>query len=904
MPEQALRKRSNTKTNEASLKLARRYSRRGVHPYDEVTWVTTDAIIPGKDKPAFELNGVEFPDFYSPNAINIIASKYFKGRNERQERSLRQLIDRVVQTFRRWGEEQGYFKTKAESQIFADELTAIVLHQRAWFNSPVWFNVGLKPEPQCSACFIVSIEDSMVSILDWIRTEGLIFQSGSGSGINLSPLRGEGESLSLGGTSSGPISFMKAADAVAGSIKSGGTTRRAAKMVILNADHPDVVSFIRVKAEEENKIRAFIEAGHDLTDMNHPLWQNIFFQNANNSVRLPDEFMEAVIRDGDWQTRFRKTGEIAETYRARDLAQEIARAAWECGDPGVQFDTMIQRWHTCPRSGPINATNPCAEYLFLDNTSCNLGSINLTKYLNPEQGTFDIDGFIHTIRVMFLAQDILIDRAGYPTPGIAETSRKFRTIGLGYANLGALLMTLGIPYDSDVGRAWAGAITALMTGEAYRSSALIAGELGSFAEFEKNREPALAVMAMHRDHLYQIDQALAPSKIFDAAVRAWDDVLTLAARHGLRNAQATVVAPTGTIGLAMDCDTTGVEPDFALVKFKQLVGGGFMTFVNSNVAAALRRLGYTPEQSQDVIDHLERTQSVEAAPHLKPEHLAVFDTAVTPAGGTRSIHWRGHVRMVAAVQPFISGGISKTFNMPREATVDDINEAYLEAWKLGIKCFAVYRDGSKATQALYSGGGGKRDRDQRPKRRRLPDLRQSETHKFSVAGHEGYLTYGMYEDGSPGEIFIKMAKQGSTLSGLLDAFAVTVSIALQYGVPLRDLATKFAHVRFEPMGITSNPEIQFASSIVDYLFRFLAHRFLSQDELITLGFIKPDQPHLQQHPRLWNSSLALAGGGATARPRQSPELSGPPCRTCGGMTIRTGSCHTCVECGESSGGCG
>lgn len=874
--------------------LKRYFTQATVHPYDQVNWLKTDAIIPGKTGPSFEQFDVEFPDFYSQNAINIIASKYFRFHGAKREKSLKQIIDRVVKTLRQWGEEQGYFKNKKEAQIFADELTAIILHQRAWFNSPVWFNMGVKEKPQASACFILSVEDSMESILDWFKTEGLIFKNGSGSGINLSPLRAKNEKLTTGGTSSGPISFMKAADAVASSIKSGGATRRAAKMVVMNIDHPDILEFIRVKADEEEKIRAFIEAGYDLSDMNHPLWQNIFFQNANNSVRLPDEFMEAVLKDKQWQTRYRLTGETAETYRAKDLLWEIAKAAWECGDPGVQFDTTIQRWHTSKNSGKINATNPCAEYIFLDNTSCNLASINLLKYLD-EEGKFDLDGFKQTVRMMFLAQDILIDKAGYPTPKIEEETRKYRTIGLGYANLGALLMALGLPYDSDEGRDLAGAITALMTGEAYRTSALIASKLGPFDQFDLNRQPMLEVIAMHRDAVDRINASLPlTANLVDAAKHAWEQALLLGQEYGFRNAQTTVIAPTGTIGLALDCDTTGVEPDFALVKYKQLVGGGHMLFVNKTLALALKRLGYNQTEINDIIAHLEKTQNIETAAHLKPEHLPVFDCAIKPPGGERSIHWLGHVRMVAAVQPFISGGISKTFNMPNDATIEDIYNAYFEAWRLGIKCFAVYRDGSKATQALYS--GTTKYSSVQIRKKKLPSTRNSETHKFAVAGHEGFLTYSFFEDNSLGEIFIRMSKQGSTLAGLLDTVAISVSIALQYGVPLKDLASKFIHMRFEPLGLTSNPDIRLASSIIDYIFKYLALRFLSPEELLNLG-LQPKNEALEsydKHPRLFNGDKTI----------NSTEMPGPPCKACGGMTTRTGSCYTCLECGESSGGCG
>lgn len=906
-----------------SLKIDRVFTKPDVHPYDAVKWIKVDAVIPGKDKPVFEQKNVEFPDFYSQNAINIITSKYFKVNKDNHEHSLKELIGRVVKTFKNWGLEQGYFENEKTAQApesedfrrrnenasaFEDELTYIVLHQKAWFNSPVWFNIGIEGRNnQCSACFILSVDDSMESILDWIKTEGLIFKGGSGSGINLSNLRGKGEPLSAGGASSGVLSFMKAADAVAGSIKSGGTTRRAAKMVLLNIDHPEILDFIKAKSDEEDKIRAFIEAGYDLTDMNNPLWQNIFFQNANNSVRLTDEFMEAVQKEKEWKTIFKKSKEIANTYKAKDLLTEIAKASWECGDPGVQFDTTIQKWNTCKNSGRINATNPCAEYVWFDNTSCNLSSINLLKYLKND-GTFDIKGFKHTISIMFLAQDILISKADYPTEKITEETKRYRTIGLGYANLGALIMAMGLAYNSAKARNLASSITSLMTASAYKLSALFAKKLGVFPEFEKNKESMLEVVKMHRDKTFEISSKLGIASdlneseekitqpILKEAEKIWEEVVILGEKYGFRNAQVSLLAPTGTISLAMDCDTTGIEPEFALVKIKQLVGGGTIKFVNKTVSLALKKLGYSKEQAKEILEHLEKTANIETAPYISQEYLEVFDTAIKPLNGTRTINVTGHIKMVSAVQPFVSGGISKTFNMPNNATIEDIYNAYFEAWKLGIKCFAVYRDGSKATQALYS--GEKKEKEKKLARRRLPDVRKSETHKFSISGHEGYLTYSFFEDDSLGEIFIRMSKQGSTLAGLLDAFAIAISIALQYGVPLRDLCSKFIHMRFEPAGITGNSEIQFAGSIIDYIFKYLAKRFLNEDELIVLGLTEKDNLYLQKHPKLF------LNGNAGNHNENNKELSGPPCKKCGGMTIRTGSCYSCVECGESSGGCG
>jgi len=1237
------------------LLIQRFFTKANIHPYDEVKWIKTKAEIPGSD---FKMENVEFPDFYSQNAINIISSKYFRINEGKQEKSLKEIIDRVVKTFKKWGLEQGYFDKKS-AEIYEKELTYIILHQYATFNSPVWFNVGIEGRSQqCSACFILDVEDNLESILDWIKIEGMIFKGGSGSGVNLSKLRGKGEKLKRGGTSAGVISFMRAADVVAGSIKSGGSTRRAAKMVILNADHPEIIDFIRVKAEEENKVRALMEAGYDMTDMNNPLWQNIFFQNANNSVRIPDAFMEVAMKDGEWKTYYRTTGEVAKTYKAKDILWEIAKAAWECGDPGVQFDDIIQKWHTCKNSGKIEATNPCvtgdtliataegwkrikdlvgrnpeiithqgvkksvkvfktgikpvykiktktgyelkvtedhpiyvegkgdvkvkdlkigdkikligsyfgkesldkdiafmigyfagdgamsfdakrnhysvfftggeediyalsyiqktinqklqyknkrnvslrrlpseyvvntgkenvaqiideyfdskkkifkdkifdldkesikyvlqglftadgtitgnpekgfyvgldnsslellkqvqllllnfgikakiyenrrktlaqylpdsqrnlklykvknfhslritrnsrvifeneigfylghskseklekinqtyeaykdqlfdeikeirfegieevydltepetshfvangilvhncSEYIFLNWTSCNLSSINLLKFLK-EDGSFDIPAFIHTARVMFLSQDLLISKADYPHPKIAEETKKYRTIGLGYTNLGALIMALGLPYDSDEARDLAASITALMTGTAYKLSAEISSKLGPFPEYEKNKEPMMEVMKMHKDHLKNIKENEFNKEILEKAKEFWNEVIELGKKYGFRNAQATVIAPTGTISFMMDADTTGIEPDFALVKMKQLVGGGYIKIVNKTVPLALKKLGYSEEQTKDIIKHLEETQNIETAPHLKEEHLSVFDCAIKPPGGKRSIHWMGHVKMVAAVQPFISGGISKTFNMSNETNIQEIYDAYFTAWKLGIKCFAVYRDGSKATQALYTEKREKKLKE-RIERRRLPSVRQSETHKFSVAGHEGYLTYSTFEDGSLGEIFIRMSKQGSTLAGLLDAFAIAVSIALQYGVPLKELANKFIYMRFEPMGITNNEDIPMASSIIDYIFKYLTLRFLTPEELKEIGLEVKEKSILKEHPKLIENNLTIVKENNNLARLDSGRLAGPPCKYCGGMTTRTGSCYTCLECGESSGGCG
>ena len=885
-----------------SIPLARLFTAAGRHPFDDVEWDRRAIITKTMDGTKHEEPSCEFPLFWSVNAANIAGSKYFRGRlgSDTRERSVRQMIGRVVTTIRGWGLEFGYFANAAEADVFADELTYLLLHQKAAFNSPVWFNVGVESKPQCSACFIIAVEDTMESILDWYHVEGMIFKGGSGSGANLSRLRSSRETLSDGGYASGPVSFMCGADAVAGAIASGGSTRRAAKMVVLNADHPDILAFIRCKAEEERKIRALMASGYDMTDLNNDAWKSIQYQNANNSVRVSDEFMRAVEADGFWTTRLVTTGEVCDEFKARELLREIAKAAWESGDPGMQYDTTINDWNTAANTGRINATNPCAEYIHLDNSACNLASLNLLQFLRDD-GSFAVEEFQHAVRVMILAQEIIVGGSSYPAENITKNAHDFRELGLGYANLGALLMALGLPYDSDSARASAGAITALMCGEAYRYSAEIAGKMGPFAGFAENREPMLRVLAKHRAAVADMDHArVFDSRIHDAAVRAWDEAVRLGGEHGVRNSQATVLAPTGTIALMMDCDTTGVEPDFALVKMKTLVGGGVMKIVNRTVPRALARLGYSEPEVSDIIAHIERAGTIEGAPHLKDEHLAVFDCAVRTAAGTRVISWQGHVRMVAAVQPFISGGISKTFNMPHEATVEEIMDAYLMSWKMGIKVFAVYRDGAKAAQPLVtmSGKGGQSHVQQplgiAPTRRFLPPTRGSETHKFSIAGHEGYLTYSMHEDGGLAEVFIRMAKQGSTLAGLLDAFAITLSMALQYGVPLKELGRKFIYGRYEPAGFTTNPDIQIATSITDYVFRYLTQRFLAPDELAELGV----------------NGNGHAAGDVIAQ-REVPKIEATQatvfadsvCRLCGGMMVQTGSCKTCLQCGTANGGC-
>jgi len=900
----AKEKLAGTQGDNASLKLKRIFTKPGVHPFEEITWVKRNAVIGTEDKKAFEQNDVEFPDFWSVNAVNITASKYFRGKlgTPERESSVKQMISRVARTIRLWGENAGYFNSSSQAQIFEDELTHLLVYQKAAFNSPVWFNVGVTSSPQCSACFILSVEDDMRSILQWITNEGIIFKGGSGAGVNLSRLRSKRESLSQGGRASGPISFMRGADAVAGMIKSGGTTRRAAKMVVLDIDHPDIMDFIRCKADEEKKVKALIDAGYEMNDLNNDAWASIQFQNANNSVRITDDFMKAYEADATWSTRFRVSGEIADTYRARELLSAIAQAAWECGDPGVQFDTTINDWHTCPNSGRINASNPCSEYMHLDDSACNLASINLMKFLR-EDGTFMVKEFKHAVDVMILAQDIIVDGSSYPTPKIAENAKNFRELGLGYANLGALLMTLGLPYDSEEGRAVAAAISSLLTGEAYRFSAELARVKGPFRGYEINREPMLRVINKHREASKRIDSnIIKDSTLSEEARLVWDEAAALGETYGVRNSQVSVIAPTGTIALMMDCDTTGIEPDFSLVKMKQLVGGGWMKIINSTVPMALKRLNYSENEIEDIVKWIEEHGTVEGAPNFKDEHLPIFDCAVRSKEGTRSIPWQGHVKMVAAVQPFISGAISKTFNMPHETTKEEILDAYVMAWKLGIKAFAVYRDGSKATQPLHTIQRKTKANaaEISPMRRKLPPTRISETHKFSIAGHEGYLTYGMYDDGSLAEMFIRVAKQGSTLAGLLDSFAIAVSMALQYGVPLKALAQKFIHSRFEPSGYTENPDIRIATSIVDYIFRYLALRFLNDEDLEEFGIRKSEAKETPADTRL---PAAEASKFVKYEMPRGFVQADTVCRSCGGMMVRTGSCLTCLECGSSNGGC-
>ncbi len=944
---------NSAKIGQDGLVCERRHTTPGVHPFDEIEWETRDAVIGDPAKPAFEQYGVEFPKSWSQNSTNIVAQKYFRGRlgSDEREGSVRQMISRVAGTIAGWGRDGGYFASDEDADAFEAELTHILLHQKAAFNSPVWFNVGFEERPQCSACFILSVEDTMESILDWNTKEGQIFRGGSGSGINLSNIRGSVEHLSKGGLASGPVSFMRGADSWAGTIKSGGKTRRAAKMVVLDVDHPDIEDFIWCKAKEEKKANALRDAGFDMS-IDGEGFTSIQYQNANNSVRVSDAFMEAVEADADWDLLARKDGETTKTLPARDLMNQIAEAAWACADPGVQYDTIINDWHTCPESGRINASNPCSEYMHVDDSACNLASINLMKFRRPD-GSFDTEEFEHTVDVVFLAQEIVVSPSSYPTEKIGENARAFRQLGLGYANLGALLMSDGVPYDSDEGRNIAGAITALMTGRGYRKSAEIAAAVGTYEAYPPNREAHNNVMRMHREASYKLDADGVKGDLVAAAQRSWDEAVELGDSHGYRNAQATVLAPTGTISFLMDCDTTGIEPDFSLVKFKELVGGGSMTIVNRTVPMALETLGYSPSEIEQIEAYINDKGTIVGAPGLKDAHLPVFDVAV----GERAISHMGHIKMMAAAQPFLSGAISKTVNLPQTATVGDIAEAYTEGWKHGLKALAIYRDGSKTAQALRTDAQKDAEADEgavtaRPERRKMPRERESITHKFSIAGHEGYITAGKYEDGSIGEIFLTdIGKEGSTLRGMLNAFATAISIGLQYGVPLETFVRKFSYMRFDPEGITGNPEIPFAKSMPDYIMRWLASRFIEDlDELEDLGILTaevrarkeaqlaiftddtagpaaPAEPEKKANGGNGSNGHTNGGNGhakaetvhqpgktvaAASAMTDTPPVRparmiggdlGPACEQCGGMMQRTGSCYTCSSCGNNT-GCG
>jgi ribonucleoside-diphosphate reductase alpha chain len=915
--------------------IRRHFTVEGQHPYDAFRWERRDARISDfrTGAIAFEQLGVEVPTTWSMNATNILAQKYFRGTlgTPERETSLRQVVDRVVDTITAWGVKDGYFADGREASAFSDELKYLIVDQRAAFNSPVWFNIGVSGVPQqASACFILAVEDSMDSILNWYVEEGTIFKGGSGSGVNLSRIRGSQELLRGGGTASGPVSFMRGADASAGTIKSGGKTRRAAKMVILDVDHPDIREFIWCKAREERKARALEAAGFDM-DLDGADSHSIQYQNANNSVRVSDEFMRAVVEDRTWDLTARTTGEVIETVRARELFREIAEAAWECADPGLQFDTTINRWHTAPNTGRITASNPCSEYVHLDNSACNLASLNLLAFLG-EDGRFDVEGFKAAVEVVFTAQEILVGNADYPTDKIGETTRAFRQLGLGYANLGALLMALGLAYDSDGARAFTSAVTALMTGHAYATSGRIAARMGPFAGFHENAEAMVEVLRMHRRETVKIAAPLVPAELLEAATRAWDEAVELAERYGVRNAQATVLAPTGTISFLMDCDTTGIEPDLGLVKTKKLVGGGTMSIVNQTIPRALRRLGYDDGQIDEIVAYIDEHRSILGAPHLKAEHLPVFACSM----GDNTIHYLGHVKMMAAAQPFISGAISKTVNLPEDVTVEDIEKLHIDAWRMGLKAVAIYRDNCKVgqpllaakkevasvTPAMATENERLRARVEELERHlaqhapaatsrtRLPRRRRSSTFAFRVADCEGYVTVGEYDDGRPGEVFMKVSKQGSTLSGVMDAFSIAVSLGLQHGVPLSTFVRKYTNMRFEPAGITDDAELRLASSLVDYIFRRLALDYLSVDERIELGVLSTGE---RSQPTLPGLEDVVAGSEAfrleerflaEAALASEPLLEGrdaPFCFACGNVMQRAGSCYACPSCGATSG---
>jgi ribonucleoside-diphosphate reductase alpha chain len=1009
------------KKKSSGLSFRRFFTKPGVSPYNEVEWdLRLAQITDAQGNVIFEQKDVEVPKDWSMTATNIVASKYLHGKigTPERETGVRQLVARVAETIRDWGMAQGYFKTADDSATFHDELVHILVRQYAAFNSPVWFNVGcdrIEPnsdgrswhwnpqtqqvefgvtgysKPQCSACFINSVKDSLDSILTLAKTEGMLFKWGSGTGTNLSPLRGSTETLSGGGTASGPLSFMKGFDAFAGVIKSGGKTRRAAKMVILNVDHPDIIEFIECKQKEEAKAHALVSMGYDGSHPDSDAYSSIFFQNANNSVRVTDDFMYAVVRDTDFSTKTVTDGSVVKTYKAKELLRKISEATWHCGDPGMQYDTTVNRWHTSKNTARINASNPCSEYMFLDDSACNLASLNLLKF--APNGTFDVEAYRHAVDVLITAQEILVDNAGYPTEQIMRNSHDYRPLGLGYANLGALLMAAGLPYDSDAGRDYASCVTAIMCGEAYLQSSRIAEQCeplvpateatrknlsetnlgagithvgqdahvgtaasavqrtlseaqgsapgtmpgGACPGWYINREPFLDVIRMHRASVNGINKANVPTSIYESSKQCWDEALAHGEKHGYRNSQVTVLAPTGTIGFMMDCDTTGIEPDLALIKYKKLVGGGMIKIVNNTVPTALFKLGYSHDQADAIVSYIDATGTIEGAPHIKDEHLAVFDCSFKPAKGTRSIAYMGHLRMMAAAQPFISGAISKTVNLPENASVEDIAEAYLQAWKLGLKAVAVYRDGCKKSQPLSAAGTKtanstkddariaaarhveEEDMNAPPRavRHRLQGERASITHKFKIGDHEGYITVGLYPNGEPGELFITMAKEGSTVSGLMDSFALTTSIALQHGVPLRLLCEKFAHTRFEPSGWSGNPDLGYAKSITDYIFRWLQLRFLTGQQQMLFENLRlrsagaaptpegiGDANGSTDSPRTENRDLRTGSGSVHAADALSSMVDmgdAPSCSFCGSIMTRNGSCYRCMSCGSTSG---
>lgn len=914
------------------IRVSRLYTKEGVHPYDELEWEKRDAVITNeKNETVFEQKNIETPKSYSQAATNIIASKYFRGRigTPEREQSVRQMMDRVAKTISDWGKRGGYFLSEADAEVFEAELTSMLVNQRAAFNSPVWFNVGIAKQPQCSACFINSVHDDMRSILGLAVTEGMLFKYGSGAGSNLSCLRSSKEKLgSSSGFSSGPVSFMRGYDAFAGVIKSGGKTRRAAKMVILDVDHPDVLEFTWCKAKEEKKAHALIDAGYDGAYTGEA-YGSISFQNANNSVRVTNEFMTAVEQNAEFSTKYVTNGQPCETFKARDVMRQIADAAWQCGDPGIQYDTTINDWHTCPNADRIYASNPCSEYMFLNDSACNLASVNLMKCRTVE-GEFDVKQFEHCCRIMITAQEILVGFSSYPNPAIEENSYNYRPLGLGYANLGSLLMSMGLSYDSVDGRNFAAAITSVMSGSAYDQSARIAEKLGPFQGYQANREPMLKVIKKHRHAANEIDANGVPKDLLARSKTSWDEALEQGMNFGFRNAQISVLAPTGTIAFLMDCDTTGIEPDIALVKYKWLVGGGMMKIVNQTVPNTLHKLGYTETECRAILEHIDAKDTIEGAPHLKSEHLAIFDCAFKPANGTRSIHYMGHLKMMSAVQPFISGAISKTVNMPNNVTVEDVMDVYVEGWKMNLKAVAIYRDGCKRSQPLTMTKKAVNDKEKKneaieivapkiegPRRRRLPDERKSLTHKFQIGAHEGYITVGLYDDGTPGEVFISMNKEGSTLSGLMDAFATSVSVGLQYGVPLRILVNKFSHVRFEPSGFTTNPNIRVAKSIIDYIFRWMGMKFLPVEDRALLGLNTEPVPEVtddataaqkakqefadqpQQGTLLGHSQIT--GDIQKLQATFNNQSDAPACDTCGSMMVRNGACYKCLNCGTVAG---
>jgi ribonucleoside-diphosphate reductase alpha chain len=937
IPSNNIRPRSNGKparkkeTKLGGIEMQRFFTKPGVDVYDTCEWEMRSAAITNESGGiVFEQKDVEMPKFWSQMATNVVVSKYFRGHigSPDRETSVRQLIGRVVRTITGWGREGGYFASEADGDTFRDELTHILLYQMAAFNSPVWFNVGIEPHPQCSACFINSVNDTMDSILGLAKTEGMLFKYGSGTGSNLSSIRSSKELLAGGGTASGPVSFMKGYDSFAGVIKSGGKTRRAAKMVILNADHPDIVDFIESKEKEEKKAWALIDAGYDGA-FNAPggAYDSVQFQNANHSVRVTDDFMHAYEKDLDWQTwSVTEPKTVMGTYKARELMRKMAESAHLCGDPGMQFDTTVNDWHPCPNTARINASNPCSEYMFLDDSACNLASLNLMRFYNENSG-FDVEAYRAALRIVITAQEITVDYASYPTPAIGKNSHAFRPLGIGYANLGALLMARGIAYDSEDGRDYAAAITSILSGESYAQSARIASKVGPFEGYAVNREPFLRVIDKHRRAAYRINTRPLPADLADAAAKVWDEAYALGQEHGYRNAQISVLAPTGTIAFMMDCDTTGIEPDIALVKYKKLVGGGMLKIVNQTVPTALKRLGYDPKQINEIIQYIDENDTIEGAPHILDQHLTVFDCAFKAQNGTRSIHYMGHLKMMGAVQPFISGAISKTINMPSAASVDEIELAYHEAWKLGLKAVAVYRDGCKRSQPLSTGKDKEKLTDlgvtPTAVRRKLPDERESITHKFSISGHEGYITVGKYEDGTPGEIFITMAKEGSTISGLMDSFATMTSLALQHGVPLNFLVDKFTHTRFEPSGFTKNPEIPMTKSIMDYIFKWLATKFLDRESQAHAGVILredaapvvtkpvPNVAPLTKEDASFVTSLATPSVIAAPKDADGPntrntatfryQQDAPSCSDCGSIMVRNGACYKCLNCGSTSG---